>query len=306
MSFAPPVIGVAATAAQGKPATWTTGIIKPTPPRLIINGVEGIGKSTIGAFAPGAAIIQAREETGYETLLSYGRVPSIPRVTVNNWIETLATIRAIAKAPGDIKTLVLDAMGGLERLCHEYVCETEFGGDWGEKGFGSYQRGYDISIKPWLHLIAALDACKNAGIAVIMISHVAVKTFDNPEGKSFSRYETACHKKTWDVTHKWADAVLFFNYRQALITEKDKKTHGSIAGGRTRVMYTKRSDAYDAKNRLGLPDTIEIPEDHTKAWETLASKILFYNPPTPAPATPPPTMPTKPPTAPQMPAAQKG
>lgn len=255
---------------------WQTGAAKPKPIRAIINGVEGIGKTTIAAHAPGAAVIMARGETGYETLLGSDRVPSVPYMLISDWLQLIETIRNTVKDPGEIKTLVLDALGGFERLCHEYVCRTEYSGDWGPKGFANYQEGYGVALKEWLKLIHALDSCHEAGIGIIMLSHVAVKQFDNPEGPSYTRYETACHKKTWAETHKWADTVLFYNFKQALHTEQNKKVHGLTTGGRTRVIYTERSDAYDAKNRYGMPNTIQIPSDHTKAWAELAKHIPYY------------------------------
>src|SRR5690606_23939606 len=118
--------------------------------RLVINGVEGIGKTSLGAYAPGAAIIMARGETGYETLLGSNRVPTLPRISVDNWLDLLASVSDVAKNPGDIKTLVLDALGGFETLCHEHICNTEYKGDWGEHGFGSFQRGYTVSASEWL------------------------------------------------------------------------------------------------------------------------------------------------------------
>lgn len=272
----PPAIKPAPAPTKTAPGKWQTGAEDAGPPRLVINGVEGIGKTSLGSHAPGAAVIMARGETGYKTLLGEGRVPELPRMLVSDWLELLATVQSVAAQPGEIKTLVLDALGGFETLCHEHVCEREYKGDWGEKGFGSFQRGYSVSAAEWLKLIKAMDDCHDAGIGVIMLSHVQVKTFDNPEGKSYSRYETAVHKTTWAHTHKWADAVLFYTFKQAL-AEDNKKTHGLMQGGRTRVMYTVRSDAYDAKNRHGMPPAIPIPDDPAKAWAELTKYFKFYN-----------------------------
>src|SRR5260370_30131879 len=61
----------------------------PLAPRIIINGVEGWGKTTLAAYAPDTAIIMAPNENGYETLLSAGLVPNIVRTSVNSWKELL-------------------------------------------------------------------------------------------------------------------------------------------------------------------------------------------------------------------------
>lgn len=271
----PPALKAAPAPVTTKPGAWKTGSEAPKPPRIIINGVEGVGKTSIASNAPGAAIIMARDETGYETLLGSERVPEVPRMHVTSWPELLATVQALAKSPGEIKTLVIDALGGFERICWEYVCATEFGNDWGKKGFANYAQGPDLAVKHWLKLIAALDACHAAGVAVIVLSHVQVKPFKNPEGESYDRYQADCHLKTWAVTHKWADAVLFFNFKQA-IDSTGQRVHAVPSGGRERVLHTERTDAFDAKNRYGMPPQIKIINDHTQSWSTLAGNIPFY------------------------------
>ncbi len=241
---------------------------------IVVSGVEGIGKTSLVANAPGVAIIQARGETGYQTLVSMGRVPAAPTVVADSWEGLLGLLDTIATDHGAIRTLALDALGGFERLCHEYVCAREFGGDWGEKGFGSFMRGYDQSVPEWVGMLNRLDKIREKGVNVILLSHVHVKPFKNPTGADFDRYEAACHPKTWGVTHKWADAVLFCTFR-TITSEKKGKTKG--IGGTERVAYTERRDAFDAKNRHGMPEELEIPNDPAEFYRLVSSYL------TPAP-----------------------
>ena len=119
------------------------------PPRLILNAVEGWGKTTAGAYAPDPAILMARGESGYTTLLGVGSVPAVPTATVDSWQKLLGLLDQLV-AGTDRKTLVLDALGGFERLCQEHVCACDFDGDWGERGFMSFQKGYELSATEWL------------------------------------------------------------------------------------------------------------------------------------------------------------
>ena len=112
------------------------------PPRIVLNAVEGRGKSSWAAFAPEPAILMAQGETGYETLLGVGLVPQVDAAYVSDWHGLLALLDKMAQVEEPMhKVLALDALGGFERLCHEHVCRRDFGGDWGEKGFSSYQKG---------------------------------------------------------------------------------------------------------------------------------------------------------------------
>ena len=239
-------------------------------PKIVINAVEGWGKTSTVAHAPGAAILQARDETGYETLQDAGRVPDIPVARVESWLELIGFLRQQVTVEPDYKILALDAMDGFERLCHEHVCNRDFNGEWGEKGFASYQKGYDRAVTDWLQMLQALDALQDKGVVIVLLGHVQIRPFKSPDTEDYDRYTTSVHHKTWAVTHKWADAVLFGKFRTII---DDKGNRAKAIGGKERVLYTEHRDAWDAKNRLGLPEQIDVPDDPAKVWETITSYI---------------------------------
>jgi len=240
------------------------------PPRMIINGVEGIGKTTIAAHAPGCAILMAKGETGYLTLLGSGLVPERPAATIDSWEQMTATLDGLLMDDQGVKVLVLDALGGFERLCHEFTCRTAFGGDWGEQGFMAFHRGYALAVNDWIDMLARLDALHKKGMAILLLSHTIIKEFKNPSGSNFDRYMTACHEKTWDVTHKWSDIVLFNTF---LIdaAKVDGKVKGK--GGTQRMIYTQRTDTYDAKNRYGMPPVLTLTENPQESWSIISKAI---------------------------------
>lgn len=241
------------------------------PPRIVLNAVEGWGKTTFGAHAPGAGIVMAAGENGYETLLSAKLVPLCDSVTIDSWSELLAIMDDLGKEC-PYKTLVFDALGGFERQCHEFVCKRDFDNDFGPKGFTSYNKGFDVAVTDWLGLLSRLEKIHSNGIGIVLLSHCKIKTFKNPLGEDFDRYISDVHEKTWAVTVKWADAVFFGNYYT--ITDKKKgELKAKGIGGNERVLYTERRDAFDAKNRYGMVPEIEIPNDPSKVWETISNEI---------------------------------
>jgi len=242
------------------------------PPRIIINGVEGWGKTSALAHADNPVILMARGETGYQTLLGAGRVPQCDGMLCESWGDTLAAVDYLIDNDTGHKTIGLDALGGFERLCHEHVCATQFNGDWGEKGFASFQKGYDLAVGDWLTLLVRLDRLRaQRGMAVVLLSHVKVTTFKNPAGPDYDKFVADCHHKTWGVTHKWADAVLFGTFFSVVEggTTGAKARKGKGIGGSERVLYTQHHDAWDAKNRYGLDECIDIPNDPTQSWATI-------------------------------------
>jgi len=245
------------------------------PPRVILHAVEGWGKTSMGSYTKTPAILMAKGETGYETLLGAGLVPSVPAARINTWLELLAIMDTL----NGYETVVLDAIGGFEHLCHEYVCDVEYKGDWGEKGFKGYQRGADVAVTEWLKLLAKLDKLRDVGITTLLLSHTKIGPYGNPLGADYDRLGSDVHKKTWGVTHRWADAVLFGEFFTDVETNRSSKPDalrkGKGIGGGQRIIHTEWNAAYDAKNRYNMDPVIDIPDDPKLIWSTIREAI--YN-----------------------------
>lgn len=231
-------------------------------PKIILNAVESWGKTSFGAYAPNPTIIMCGNETGFATLRAANRAPDVPQAHVESWEALLAVIPQV-----ETDLIVLDALGGAERLCHVYVCATEFKGVWGEKGFSGFQRGAETAVNEWVKLLAALE---QSGKSILICSHAKVSNYKNPLGPDYDRFTVDCAKQTWNVTHRWSDAVLFGQFF-SIVQESKGRAKG--VGGKERLLYTERTDSYDAKNRYGMPECIEIPDDPTKGWSIIAPFI---------------------------------
>ncbi len=261
---------------QTKSTDWReqiTGKGSGKPTRCIIHGVEGVGKTSFAAQAPKPIFLMARGETGLQTLIDNGLVPEIDHFPeTQSWADVLSQIRWLCESDTGHKTLVIDTLNGCERLCHEHVCHTKFGGDWGEQGFTSFQKGYDVALSDWRELLSLLDHLRNErSMSVICLCHTQVKTYQNPEGPDFDRYQPDMHRKTWGLTHRWADLVLFANFEMFIEAKKGGRPKGK--GGQSRMLYVERHAAYDAKNRHGLSETIVMGESPQEAWDNFKSAL---------------------------------
>lgn len=247
------------------------------PNRYGMHAVEGFGKTSLATHAPKPIFMQSRGETGLETLIESGQVgPTAHFPACETWEDARAQIRFLIEGEHQFKTLVIDTVNGMERLMHEYVCIRDFGGDWGDKGFGGYMRGYEVSLAEWRLFLNELDELRAVKkMTIFILAHTRVKTFKSPDTADYDRYMPDMHEKTWGLTHKWLDAVLFGNFevivqqgRNGDVTKKGKGTAGNV-----RILYTQRTAAYDAKNRLGLPEEIEMGNSATEGWNNLMRAI---------------------------------
>nr|WP_275444548.1 AAA family ATPase [Paenibacillus sp. ACRRX] len=106
----------------------------------------------------------------------------------------------------------------------------------------------------------------DAGINVVLTAHSNISKFDQPdEMGSYNRYQlklgAKTESKTAALTKKWADMVLFINYKTFGVTSqidsKGKATKYKAQGG-IRTVYATHHPAWNAKNRHGLPDEFPL------------------------------------------------
>jgi hypothetical protein len=247
------------------------------PNRYVTYAVEGWGKTSLAAHYPKPIFIQSRGETGLETLIDAGQLPETPHFPeCHTWNDLMGCVDTLLEDEHQFKTVVIDTINGAERLCHEEVCARDFNNDWGERGFMSYQKGPELALTDWRVLLGKLDRLRlEKGMTIVLLAHAKVATFKNPEGPDFDRHSPDIDKRTWSLTHKWADCVLFGKY-EVIVSggttgEKARKGKGV---GQARMMFTQWSAAYDAKNRLGLPPEIEMGDTPVDAWKNFRAAVV--------------------------------
>src|SRR5690606_20560338 len=130
------------------------------------------------------------DETGLLTLIDAGRLPETPYLPPwQSWTDVLDSIEYLTEHEHQYKTLVIDTLNSTEKLCHAHVCQREYAGDWGKKGFANYNQGYDVSLNEWALLLNALDRLREKRrMGIICLCHTRIKTFKNPEGTDYDRY----------------------------------------------------------------------------------------------------------------------
>ncbi|MBQ9328923.1 MAG: AAA family ATPase [Solobacterium sp.] len=217
--------------------------------KIVLYGVEGVGKTTLAAQMPSPIFIDTEGST------SQFDVPRYPSPT--SWEMLLDEIKDASDIP-EIQTIVIDSGDWAERLCIDAVCKKN--GKTSVEGFG-YGQGYTYVTEEYGKLLNTLTEASEKGKNVCIVLHAAIRQFTQPEDMgAYSRYtleliDTPKCSNT-SAVKQWADAVLFANYKDIII--EDDKTHKKYARGGQRMIYTQRTPAYDAKNRFGLPQEIDM------------------------------------------------
>ncbi len=226
------------------------------PPRIMIYGSEGVGKSTFGASAPGAIFVQTEDGLGEINCKKFPLARCLS--------EVLAELTALRDEQHDFQTVVIDSADWLERLIFDEVCR-EFGVRNIEKADGGYGRGYTHALTHWRKVITLLDALREKrNMMVILVAHAKVERFEDPEKAAYDRYTPRLHKHAASLIAEWVDAVLFANKKFRIQKENAGFTGERAiaapvgADGGERIIRTVGSPACIAKNRFGLPSEIPL------------------------------------------------
>ena len=224
-----------------------------TAKKVIIYGVEGIGKSTLASQFPDPLFIDTEGSTKELDVNRYDKPSS--------WSMLKEQVSYTVKTR-PCKTLVIDTVDWAEKLCIKSICDAS--GKKGIEDFG-YGNGWVYEKEEIEKLLDMLEEVIAAGINVVLTAHAIIRKFEQPdELGAYDRYEMKLGKKTTNliapILKEWADMVLFANYKTlAVAVDKDGKKHKAQGG--KRVMFTTHHPCWDAKNRYGLPD--EIPMEYS-------------------------------------------
>lgn len=240
---------------------------KAMPPRIVVYGVEGIGKSSFAAEAPETIFINT--EDGIAEVDAHKFPP------VQSFDEVMETINFLINNDHPYKTLAVDTIDWLEPLIWQEVIkdlrsrETKYANIVNIEDVG-FAKGYVFALDYWRLFFDALNELRRVKkMPVILVAHEHIKRFDSPEVDPFDRYELKLNPKAAALAYEWADAILFINYLVSIARTDvgfKKEVKRGIGGGE-RFIYTEERPAFKAKNRYGLPPA--IPFIKNQGWNAL-------------------------------------
>lgn len=244
------------------------------PQKVVIYGVEGIGKTTLAAQFPDPLFIDTEGGTeGYDVART--QAPQ-------SWTALKDLVRAVA-AERPCGTLVLDTADWAERLLCAELCAKN---TWASMEALNYGKCWQYALEEFGRLLDLLTDVRDAGMNVVVTAHATVSKFDQPdEAASYDRWTMKMYKKDAALLKEWADALLFVNYKTVVEMVGEGFSAKGKARGAKRTIFTTHHAAWDAKNRWGLPD--EVPLGYEAIAPHVPSPMAPAQPtaaPTPAPA----------------------
>jgi hypothetical protein len=229
------------------------------PPRIVLYGTHGIGKSTFGAQAPKPVFIQTEE--------GLDAVSATAFPVAQSFDDMMEAVGVLANEDHEFETVVLDSADWAEQLIHKRVAEDNNVKTIDAIGYG---RGYKAAVDYWKQLLEGFDHLRSAkNMQVIMLAHSQVRRFDDPLADPYDRYQLDLHHGSASVIAEWCDIMMFANQQYSTVKSDvgfNQKVTRAVGSG-TRVLYTQERPGWQAKSRWPLPDT--LPLDYGKFAEAL-------------------------------------
>jgi len=211
--------------------------------RVVLYGVESVGKSTFAAKFPRPLFLDIEQGTSHL---------DVDRCDIGSWkqlTDSLVEARAT-----DYQTIVIDSADWAERLCVEDLLATSKKTSIEDFGFG---KGWVMVAERMSRMLASIDTLIDAGKHLVLIAHSKIVKFEAPDALApYDRYELKLSKQCSPLLKEFADELWFLRFKTKVSTSDTGRGKG--LGGKERILLTTHSAAYDAKTRSGLAEELPL------------------------------------------------
>lgn len=264
-------------------STIQSGITR-TGLRVVIAGIEKMGKTTFCANAPDALLIPLE--------VGFSGVAVDKTKMIENFDEFNYTNQEIEyylkQGQFPYKTLIYDSATALERLIHDAILKRDpaYINSGGKKVVtmeschGGYGKGYNLANEEFDEVLKTFDRfAVTYGINVILTCHVFSSQVIDPTAGQYDCWDLLLHspknQKTYGKRERitqWADIVGFL-YEPVFVSATENGVTKAVSQNKGRMLGLSRTPSYVAGNRFAMKGEISIPAPPENGWNAFAHAL---------------------------------
>ncbi len=226
------------------------------PVKVVLYGVEGIGKTTFASKFPAPLFLDLDRGSAR---MAVDRISDI-----KDWVTLIRTLKDISEEPNSpYSTIVIDTADKAGEMCKDYICAKNKKESIEDFGYG---KGYTILAQEFAKVTVWGNVLIDKGYNVVFLAHSMQRVVTRPDDTgSYDHWEMKLPGKGNNslgaFLKEWADLLLFADYRITIRQGEDGKGRATKSSGERR-MRANHSPFADAKNRFNLAD--ELPFDYAE------------------------------------------
>jgi AAA domain len=222
----------------------------PKPPRVIVYGDSGVGKTTFGVSAPAPIVLQTEDGLG---ALDVDQFP-----LSLHFSDVMQALYSLFQEPHDYQTLVVDSLDWLEPLIWRQVCEDNRLEHIEKLPYG---KGYIEALSHWRQFLDGVTALRDQrAMNIVMVAHSAITQVEDPTVPAYDSHGLKLHKRAAALAEEFADVILFAQIQQSTVTEDagfNQKRIRAVSTGE-RICHAVGAPAFLAKSRYPMPSPLPL------------------------------------------------
>lgn len=252
--------------------------------RIVISGVEKVGKTTFSCMAPRTLLVPLE--------IGYAAMPVAKTAMLTSYEQVMGMIAEVKagcqNGTFNYQTLVFDSATALERLIHDAVLRRDPSYHnknakalTMEAALGGYGKAYQFANELFDDFTKACDElAMYGGINIVITCHVFAAKVIDPAYGEYDTWDLLLHspknQKNYgkrEMITQWADMVGFLHEPLFVTKAEGDQLARATSMNRGRVLAVDRQPGYVAGNRYGIGGTIPIPAPPNLGWNSLANAV---------------------------------
>ncbi len=218
------------------------------PPRILLYGIAGTGKSTFATFAPDPFYIDLEKTL---SILGKGDISHI-----SEWLESdgssrnlkyediIYVLENILAENYNFKTLVIDTIDSLDELVVEYTLRKN---KWDKLDYSGFGAKYKAKHANWNVIFNLLDNIwSQKHMCILMLGHSKIKSINEPNLPTYNAYSLNLEDEQLNYITKISDVVSFVDIKKFASQDGNRVQTSTTE---ERVMHLHPHPAYLAKSR---------------------------------------------------------